>query len=228
VERAATVLVVEDEPPIVRLLAEYLTRESYHVDVAADGEQALQQALCGRPALVILDLMLPGLDGFEVLRRLRAASDVPVLVVTARTEEIDRLLGLGLGADDYVTKPFSPREVVARVQAILRRSRGGGHSAFRVGPLTFDPGGRRVWRDGAELELTALEFDLLGELARHPGMVLTRGQLIDAVWGSGYVGDERIVDVHIARLRRKLERQGPRCALITTVRGVGYRLEARG
>jgi DNA-binding response OmpR family regulator len=221
VKQAPTVLVVEDEASIARLLAGYLTQAGYRVEFAEDGEQALERALGGRPVLVVLDLMLPRVDGFEVIRRLRAASDVPVLVLTARSEEVDRVLGLGLGADDYVTKPFSPREVVARVQAILRRTGGDGHAAFRVGPLIVDPQGRRAWRDGEEVELTALEFDLLVELSRRPGVVLSRGQLIDSVWGPRYVGDDRIVDVHIARLRRKLDGQG----LIATVRGVGYRIE---
>lgn len=220
-------MIVEDEPSIAQLLAGYLEREGYGVKLATNGQDGLERALSGRPALVVLDLMLPGLDGFEVVRQLRAASDVPILVLTARTEEVDRVLGLGLGADDYVTKPFSPREVVARVQAILRRTRADGHASFRVGPLTIDPGARRIWRGGEEVELTALEFDLLVELARRPGVVLTRRQLIGPVWGSDYIGDERLVDVHVSRLRRKLPSPEGR-PLITTVRGAGYRLEDGG
>jgi DNA-binding response OmpR family regulator len=223
--QAPTVLVAEDDSSIARLLAGYLRRDGYEVEFVEDGQKALERAVSGRPVLVVLDLMLPQLDGFEVLRRLRAVSDVPVLVLTARTEEVDRVLGLGLGADDYVTKPFSPREVVARVQAILRRSGAELRATSRVGPLTVDPEGRRVWFEDSEIELTALEFDLLVELSRRPGVVLSRGQLIDAVWGPRYVGDERIVDVHIARLRRKLDPRGEGPGLIGTVRGVGYRVE---
>lgn len=222
-----TVLIIEDEPPIVRLLAGYLERDGYRVEFATDGQEGLERALHRRPALVILDLMLPGLDGFEVTRRLRAVSGVPILMLTARDEETDRVLGLGLGADDYVTKPFSPREVVARVQAILRRIQSDEDNAFRIGRFTVDPAGRRLWRDGHELSLTALEFDLFLALVGRPGTVLTRPQLIDRVWGPDHVGDERLVDVHISRLRHKLAPTPGDPDPIVTVRGVGYRLEAQ-
>jgi DNA-binding response OmpR family regulator len=222
-----TVLVVDDEASVRDLVSRYLTREGFVVHGSEDGEAALAMVRQIRPDLVILDVMLPGMDGFEVLRRLREWSQVYVLLLTARTEETDKVVGLSVGADDYLTKPFSPRELVARVKAILRRGRG---ATDRPQPLVFgrlriDPGERRVWKDGVPVDLTALEFDLLLALAGHPRLVFNRAQLIERVWGSDFFGDERVVDVHIKELRKKLEDDPSRPAFITTVRGVGYRFE---
>ncbi|NOX62767.1 MAG: response regulator transcription factor [Chloroflexi bacterium] len=224
---SATILVVDDEPTIVKTVRAYLEREGYTVHTASDGLQALQAARAFKPDLVVLDIMLPEIDGLEVLRRLRQESDVWVLMLTARAEEMDKVLGLKLGADDYLTKPFSPRELVARVEAILRRGRGLAPSEPKLvfSHLRIDPAARRVWLDGEEVELTPIEFDLLLALARHHGRVLSREQLIELVWGYDYYGDERVVDVHIGRLRKKLERSSLAHHLIATVRGVGYRLE---
>jgi two-component system alkaline phosphatase synthesis response regulator PhoP len=229
----AKVLVVDDEPSIVGTLRAYLEREGYAVHVAADGPAALKAARALRPDLVVLDVMLPGLDGFEVLQQLRRESDVYVLLLTARAEEADKLVGLSAGADDYLTKPFSPRELVARVRAVLRRGRGGtgGNGgtgrepvlAFRR--LRIDPDARRAWKDDAPVDLTTIEFDLLYRLARHRGRALSREQLIEQVWGADYYGDERVVDVHLGHLRKKVEDDSANPALIATVRGAGYRFE---
>ncbi len=221
------VLVVDDEPSILRTVRAYLEAEGYSVKEAADGHAALQAARAFQPDLVVLDIMLPGLDGLEVLRLLRQESDVYVLLLTAKAEETDKVVGLGVGADDYLTKPFSPRELVARVKAVLRRGRGGAARAtsLRFRRLHIDPSGRRAWKDGAPLDLTATEFDLLHALARHPGRVLSRLQLIEQVWGYDYYGDERVVDVNIGRLRKKVEDDPTHPALIATVRAVGYRFE---
>lgn len=209
------------------LVTRYLTREGFVVHTADDGPAALEMARQVRPDLVVLDVMLPGMDGFEVLRRLREWSQVYVLLLTARTEETDKVVGLSVGADDYLTKPFSPRELVARVKAILRRGRG---AADTRAPLVFtrlriDPGERRAWKDGEPVALTSLEFDLLVAMASQPRLVFTRPQLIERVWGADFYGDERVVDVHIKELRRKLEDDPGRPSFITTVRGVGYRFE---
>jgi DNA-binding response OmpR family regulator len=228
--RPPCILVVDDEPPIVELLAGYLGREGWQVESAVDGPGALEAVRRLDPDVVVLDVMLPGLDGVEVCRRLRTFSDAYVLMLTARGEEIDRIVGLTVGADDYLVKPFSPREVVARIRALLRRPRRGAGTA---GPtqagatpdgLELDEARRTVQVDGAAVELTALEFNLLAALARNPGVVVARGSLLDALWGPGYGGDDHLVDVHVANLRRKLGDDPAAPRFIETVRGVGYRL----
>ena len=223
--KSQKILVVDDEPKIRRIITSYLAEEGFDIVEAADGETALDLA-AAEPDLVILDVGLPGIDGIEVLRKLRTRSDVPVMLVTARAEETDRLIGLSVGADDYVTKPFSPRELVLRVKAILRRSlsvSGSTGDAMRFDGLNVDFAAHTVAVDGTELELTALEFDLLVALGSEPGRVLTRRQLIDQVWGWDFFGDERIVDVHIRNLRSKLGDDPTDPRFIATVRGVGYK-----
>ncbi|MDR7386530.1 MAG: response regulator transcription factor [Armatimonadota bacterium] len=220
------VLVVDDDEAILSLLGSYLAREGFEVQTAGDGEAALAAARTSRPDVVVLDVLLPGLDGLEVLRRLRAEGEPYVILLTAKAEEADRVVGLELGADDYVTKPFSPRELVARIRAVLRRGRG--RAEVPEAPLVFprlriDPARREVWRDGERVYLTPLEFDLLRALASFPGRVWTREQLIERVWGHDYFGDERVVDAHIKELRRKLQDDPARPSFIGTVRGVGYR-----
>ncbi len=213
------VLVVEDEATIADLLRTYLGREGFGVQVESDGASGLAAAQRLQPAAIVLDVGLPGLDGIEVCRRLRAAGDqVPVLFVTARDSEVDRVLGLELGADDYVTKPFSPRELVARVKAVLRRGQPDAEPSYAVGALTLDPARRQVTADGREVALTATEFDLLAWLLRRPGRVATREQLLSEVWGYAAPAGTRTVDVHVAQLRAKLGDASP----IRTVRGVGY------
>ena len=226
---ASTILVVDDEESMRDMLTRYLTAEGFTVETAGDGPAALAAARRLQPDLIVLDVMLPGMDGFDVLRRLRETSQVFVLMLTARAEETDKVVGLTVGADDYLTKPFSPRELVARVKALLRRQRG---SADRPAVLEFsrlriNPGERRVWKDGAEVSLTSLEFNLLLALAGHPRLVLTRPQLIEKVWGADFYGDERVVDVHVKELRRKLEDDPGHPTLLTTVRNIGYRFEGR-
>jgi DNA-binding response OmpR family regulator len=226
---AQRVLVVDDEAGIRKVLRAYLEREGFVVDEASDGPAALTHLEDGpgtTPDLVLLDIGLPGIDGLEVLRRVRSRSDVYVLLVTARAEEVDRLVGLGVGADDYITKPFSPREVVARVKAVLRRPRGvpaDGTTVIGGAGLAVDEQRREVRRDGQEVELSALEFDLLALLARSPRRVFTRQQVLEQVWGPHYVGDERVVDVHIRSLRQRLGDDAGQPRFIGTVRGVGYR-----
>ena len=226
---AQRVLVVDDEPGIRKVLCAYLEREGFIVEEAGDGLSALARFEDGGepPDLVLLDIGLPGVDGLEVLRRLRAATDVYVLLVTARADEVDRLVGLGVGADDYITIPFSPREVVARVRAVLRRPRVGPErpetSALVFDGLDVDEERREVLRDGHEVALSALEFDLLLLLARHPRRVFSREQILEQVWGTNWVGDDRVVDVHIRSLRQRLGDDASRPAWIGTVRGVGYR-----
>ncbi|NOZ73537.1 MAG: response regulator transcription factor [Chloroflexi bacterium] len=223
----ATILVVDDEQTIRETVRAYLEREGYTVHTASDGAQALKAVQAFHPDLVVLDIMLPEIDGLEVLRRLRQTSDVWVLMLTARAEEVDKILGLKLGADDYLTKPFSPRELVARVEAILRRGRNAlsGEPPLVFPHIRIDPEARRVWCGEEEIELTPIEFDLLLVLARHRGRVLSREQLIEQVWDYDYYGDERVVDVHIGRLRKKLAAASPTAEIISTVRGVGYRFE---
>lgn len=238
------VLVVDDERNLVELIAGYLRAEGYAVMAAYDGPTALELARSKQPDLIILDVMLPGLDGVEVCRRLRAFSDAYVLMLTARTEELDKVVGLSVGADDYVTKPFSPREVVARVKAMLRRPRGqlgasaptSPHArdeeappALCYGELTIDEGRHEVRRGNEGILLTAREFALLLTLAHHPGRVFTRAQLLERVWGDDYY-DDHVVDVHVANLRKKLgddpsRPDGPH--YIETLRGVGYRFGTR-
>lgn len=226
-------LLVDDEPPIVELLTVYLAREGYEVSSAGDGLTAVEAVRRGAPDVVILDVMLPGLDGLEACRRIRAFSDAYVLMLTARGEEVDRIVGLTVGADDYLVKPFSPREVVARVRALLRRPRaaaGGGGAAGARGAagvpagLEIDERRRTVRVDGAPVDLTALEFNLLARIAREPGVVVARRAILGSVWGPGYETDDHLVDVHIANLRRKLGDETARPRFVETVRGVGYRL----
>jgi DNA-binding response OmpR family regulator len=216
--------VVDDERAIRRLLRLYLTDAGYTVAEAADGEAALDQVGRGGIDLVLLDVMLPGMDGYEVCRRLRETDSVPVIMVTARSDEAHRVTGLELGADDYVVKPFSPVEVVARVKAVMRRMSAppDPHRVLRAGPATLEPASRRVTLDdGGEVELTRLEFDLLAELAAHPRVVYTRERLLEKVWGYQSAVGGKTVDVHVANLRRKL---GDGIGIVA-VRGVGYRLE---
>jgi DNA-binding response OmpR family regulator len=222
------ILVVDDEPAIVDAVAYALQGEGYEVDSRADGDEALAAALDGSFDLVILDLMLPTLSGTEVCRRLRDASDIPILMLTAKDAEVDRVLGLEAGADDYVTKPFSIAELVSRVRAILRRrelDRGGrGYSFRRVGNLSLDLGRHKVALDGREVQLTPSEFRLLALLAEEPERVYSRREIMQHLWESSYVGDERACDIHVSNLRRKLEREPEEPERILTVRGVGYKL----
>jgi len=226
------VLVVDDEPGLVELIRGHLEREGYAVLTAFDGLTALDLVRAEQPDVVVLDLMLPGLDGVEVCRRLRAFSDAYVLMLTARAEEIDKIVGLSVGADDYLTKPFSPRELIARVRALLRRPRGGAGTApempppQRFGDLLIDHGRHEVTRHGEPVPLTAREFALLVTLAAHPGLVFTRPQLLERVWGDEYF-DDHVVDVHISNLRKKLEDDPERPRYVQTVRGVGYRFDGR-
>jgi DNA-binding response OmpR family regulator len=226
----ATILLVEDEATLVQTIAYTLRREGYTVVTAGDGQTALTLAREARPDVVVLDLMLPGLDGFEVCRRLRAESAVPILILSARDTEIDRVVGLEIGADDYLTKPFSLRELLARIRALLRRVRmlaeipAAETPPLRVGDLTIDPAGRRVWRNDQELQLKPREFDLLLFLARHRGQVFSREQLLDRVWGYEHAVDSRTVDVHVRWLRAKIEDDPRTPRRLQTVRGVGYRL----
>jgi two-component system, OmpR family, alkaline phosphatase synthesis response regulator PhoP len=221
-----TILVVDDEPSIRDVVTAYLKREGFAVVTAADGPAALVAARRARPSLVILDLMLPGLDGIEVCRRLRTESDVPIIMLTARAEEADKLVGLAIGADDYVTKPFSARELVARVKVVLRRVGRGlaqGRDPIRCGEFVIDPEQRLVIRRGEPIELTALQFDLLSTLARRPGRVFTRDELIAACWGPDAEVLGRVVDMQIVNLRRQLEDDPSKPVYLHTVRGVGYR-----
>ena len=222
----ASVLVVEDEPTIGEVVSRYLERAGYATRVAADGFAALEEARAGAPDLVVLDLMLPGLDGLEVMRRLHDGVRRPaIIVLTARGEESDRITGLRLGADDYVVKPFSPAELVARVDAVLRRvdTLGEHRAPMRFGGLEIDPAARRAVLDGHELALTQLEFDLLEFLARHPGRAFSREALMEQVWQYTFWTDTSTVTVHLRRLRAKLETDPERPAFIETVWGVGYR-----
>ncbi len=220
---AGTIVVVEDDPHIADLVELYLRQEGFRVVQAADGTQGLRAVGEQHPRMVILDVGLPGaLDGMEVCRRLRSSNSVPVLMLTARDDEIDRVLGLELGADDYVTKPFSPRELVARVKAILRRAEGVNEEpdVRSVGNVEVDIGRREARVAGEVVALAAREFDLLRYLAENTGLALSRQQILDGVWGSGWYGDERTVDVHVRQLRKKLGESFP----LATVWGVGYRL----
>lgn len=224
------VLVVDDESSIADLLAEYLRRDGFEPIAARTGEQALEVVASGGVDAVILDVRLPGIDGFEVLRRIRTTSSVPVVMLTARAEETDTLIGLEVGADDYITKPFSPREVVARVKAVLRRTstQGSVPEAVRVfATLRVDSDRHEVVVDGALVALTALEFDLLWALTSAPGRVFTRRQLIERVWGWDFFGDERVVDVHVRKLRSALGDDAGEPRFIATVRGVGYKCVAQ-
>jgi DNA-binding response OmpR family regulator len=225
---SARVLVVEDDADVAKLVRAYLERDGFAVSVESDGEAGLRRALADPPDLVVLDWMLPRLDGRGVLEGLRRSSAVPVIVLTARSDELDRVLGLELGADDYVTKPFSPRELVARVRAVLRRGSAPaaptGEAPLAVGALMIDAESRRVTYAGESVPLTTLEFDLLQTLARAPQRVFSRDELIERVWGPSFSGVERVVDVHVANVRQKLAAAGAD-QLVRTVRGVGYALE---
>ena len=220
--RQGTVLIVEDEEAIRDLVAFHLEAAGFWVRQAVDGEEGLREALENPPDLIILDLMLPGMDGVALLRALRRESRVPVVMLTARTEEADRVRGLELGADDYVGKPFSPRELVARVKAVLRRTEPP-QERLESGSVAIDIAAHRCFVDGSERELTLTEFGLLLALMERPGQVLTREMLLEKVWGYDYYGDARTVDVHVRHLREKVEAEPSHPRLIETVRGVGYR-----
>ena len=227
-DRRPRVLVVDDEPPIRAVVRGFLERDGLEVLEAADGPSAVDAARQFDPDVVVLDVMLPGFDGLEVLRRVRSFSDPMVLLLTARTEELDRVVGLRVGADDYVTKPFSAAELAARVGALLRRRRLALEPPQAAPGLAFDLARRLVTVDGSRVELTVIEFAVLEALARDPGVVLTRQQLLDAGWGGDWAGAEHALDVHVANLRRKLADDPASPRFIETVRGVGYRLKAAG
>lgn len=227
------VLVVDDEAQILEVVEKYLARDGFQVATARDGEAALSAFNTHKPDLVVLDLMLPKVDGLEVFRRLRSMSAVPVIMLTAKSEESDRVVGLELGADDYITKPFSPRELSARVKAVLRRATTGamldtGERTLVRGTLRIDPRARSVSADERAVELTGKEFDLLWFLASHPGQVFTRTQLLDHVWGYEFYGDSSTVTVHMRRLREKIEADPGNPHLLVTVWGIGYKFEKEG
>lgn len=216
---------IDDEKSILDLVSAYLQPEGYEIRTAMDGPAGLKLARAFKPDVIVLDIMLPEMDGIELLSKLRRESEAYVIMLTAKTEETDKVIGLSVGADDYVTKPFSPRELVARIKAALRRMRLGrslpDEQILSYVHLRIDSGSRRAWMEDAEVELTTLEFDLLWALAEHPGKVLSRERLLERVWGYDYYGEIRVVDVHIGHIRRKLGDD----RLIATVRGVGYRFE---
>jgi len=224
------VLVVEDTREFREMIAEQLAREGFRVDAAADGSTAVELARANGPDVIVLDLGLPDMDGVEVCRQIRTFSQAYVVMLTGRDDEVDKLVGLSVGADDYMTKPFSPRELVARVRAMLRRPRpsSNGPSERRFGDLTIDPGAREVRVGGAKVDLTRIEFDLLDALSERPRLVFSRAQLLERIWGENWYGDDHVVDVHVSSLRRKIgdDLQSPR--YIRTVRGVGYRLADGG
>ena len=222
-----TILVVDDEQRIIDLARMYLEQDGFQVRSVTNGTSARRMILQDKPSLVVLDLMLPGMDGLEVCRRVREQSDVPIIMLTARSDDIDKIVGLELGADDYLTKPFNPRELVARIKAILRRAdRAGAQAeavpALSIGNLRIDPQRRRIEIAGEVVELRMKEFDLLQHLAQNKGVVFSRDRLLNVVWGYDFVGETRTVDVHIAHLRHKLRGMTPK---IETVWGVGYKLE---
>ena len=220
---------MDDEPSLTRVVAGYLEHEGFTVTTAPDGEQALASARRDPPDVVVLDLMLPGIDGIEVCRQLRTFTDAYVIMLTARSEEVDTLIGLSVGADDYMTKPFSPRELTARIRSLLRRPRTSGHSAGdlqvrTIGDLSLDAQSRQVHVGQTPVELTRTEFDLLAALTERPKLAYTRTQLIERVWGPDWVGDEHLVDIHIAHIRAKLGDDAATPRFVMTVRGVGYRM----
>lgn len=221
---AGTILVVDDEKNIVQLARLYLNKEGYRVEVAYDGAQALAKAKSVRPDLIVLDIMMPEMDGLAVARELRKTSNVPIIILTARGDDVDRIVGLELGADDYVTKPFNPRELVARVKAVLRRAgdETPRQAVLEADSLRLDPASREVTIEGQQVILRAKEFDLLAAFLRHAGIVLDRERLLQLVWGSDYFGDTRTIDVHVAWLREKLAKA--KHVKIQTVWGVGYKL----
>jgi len=220
-----TILVVDDEKHIIELAKLYLEKEGYCVKEAYDGTEALAKIKSLQPVLVVLDLMLPGIDGWEVCRRVRGESNIPIIMLTARADDVDKIVGLEIGADDYLTKPFNPRELVARVRAVLRRyekaTRPG--QVIKIGQVTIEPQGREVTVRDKVVKLRTKEFDLLLTLAQHKGIVLSRDQLLDLVWGFDFYGQTRTIDVHIAQLREKLADSD---LVIDTVRGIGYKLIA--
>jgi len=226
-----TILIVEDDKALVDVLNYHLSKEGYKVVIALDGEQALEMARKSRPNIILLDVMLPKMDGFQVCRILRKETTVPILMLTAKDSEIDKIVGLEIGADDYLTKPFSMRELVARIRAMLRRSEvvetqsSGPAVPIRVGALEIDTARRRVSVQGSTVKLTTKEFDLLLFLAENKGIVFSREQLLEKVWGYDYAGDTRSVDVHIRWLREKIETNPGKPEYLITVRGVGYKLE---
>ncbi len=221
----ARILIVDDEPEIVRLVVDYLAEAGFTTDTARTGPDAISRAQTDPADLIVLDLGLPGMDGLDVTRTLRRGSDVPIIMLTARDDETDKLIGLELGADDYVTKPFSPRELVARVRAVLRRRAGAGQSdVINVGDVSLDIPRMRATRDGQQIDLTATEFALLETLARQPGRVFTRSQLLDAIHGVAFESYERAIDAHVKNIRRKLEPAPHSPRYVLTVYGVGYRL----
>lgn len=224
------VLVVDDEVPLTGVVGSYLEREGFDVAVAHTGPDAVARARADSPVLIVLDIMLPGFDGIEACRQIRQFSDAYIIMLTARDEEMDKVLGLSMGADDYLVKPFSPRELIARVRAMLRRPRTASDSdtaeLYTIGTLTMDAQGRNLTLDGDEIELTRTEFDLLAAMMAHPRTVLTRRQMIDAVWGPGWYGDEHVVDVHIGHVREKIGDAAAEPRFIRTVRGVGYGMVA--
>ena len=229
--RELRALVIDDEEDLARLVGDYLRREGFATQVALDGEQALALARAASPDVVILDLMMPGIDGVEVCRQLRTFTDAYIIMLTARADEVDKLIGLAVGADDYLTKPFSARELTARVKAMLRRPRAQQPAdkeapVRKFGDLVIDPASREVGVAGQPVELTRLEFDLLDTLSARPRLAFTRRQLVDRVWGEDWFGDEHIVDVHIVRLRRKLGDDPTRPRYVLTIRGIGYRMGA--
>lgn len=226
------VLLVEDEPSITLPLSYLLDEQGFKVKVVSDGLDALQEFERKTPDLVLLDVMLPGLSGIEVCQRIRAISDVPIIMLTARSAEIDKVVGLEVGADDYVTKPYSSRELIARIRSVMRRSRttmgdvhAGDDEVVSVGPVTIDVGRHTVEVEGQPVELPLKEFQLLRELMRNAGRVVTRAYLLDQIWGADFFGDQRTLDVHIKRLRSRISPGDVKHQLITTVRGVGYRFE---
>jgi DNA-binding response OmpR family regulator len=219
------ILIIEDEPKIAKLARDYLEQSSYRALIAADGNTGLAMARREHPDLIVLDLMLPGMDGLDVCRTLRRESDVPIIMLTARAEETDRLIGLELGADDYITKPFSPRELVARVRALLRRVKGVVYQpgVIRAGDLTIDIDSHRVTRGNEVIQLTRFEFNLLQVLAQHPGQMYSRAQLLEKLHGVAYDGYDRSIDAHIKNLRRKIEEDPADPKYILTVYGIGYK-----
>ncbi len=222
------ILVVDDEPGILKTLRAYLESDGYTVETVKSGDEVIPAVHRFEPQVIVLDVMLPVVDGIEVLRRVRQESSVLVLMLSAKGEETDRLVGLRMGADDYVVKPFSPREVVARIGVLLRRQRtseSGVDEKIRFSRLVIDPAARQVWKDENLISLTPIEFDLLYTLATHTGRVLSRDQLIEHAWGDDYYIDDRVVDVHVRRLRRKIEDDPGQSQVVVTVRGAGYRFE---
>ena len=224
-----TVLLVDDEPIVREVVEQYLRQDGFTVETAADGDEALRCFAAGRPDLVVLDLMLPGVDGLEICRRIRSQSNVPIIMLTAKADEVDTIIGLGVGADDYVSKPFSPRELVARVKAVLRRANAPppltDGDPLRFGDLVIRPDRRQVEVAGRAVDLTAREFDLLEFLASHPGQVFSRDELLDKVWDWAYASDGGTVTVHIRRVRQKIEADPERPRHVKTVWGVGYKFE---